>query len=73
MEYKCNCCGKEIDKGGLIVSYELESWAVCSSCIDKSFHNIMNRMKEEQEKELTDFMAEFERLHEENKEKYKYE
>lgn len=68
MKYKCNCCGKEINEGGLIFEQDLESWAVCSSCIVKSFHNIM-----EEQKELADFMTEFERLHEENKDKYDYE
>ena len=76
MEYKCSCCGKEIKEGGLIAQHGLESWAVCSSCIGKTFRNIMNKMKEaqeDQEKELADFMTEMERLREENKDKYDYE
>lgn len=70
MEYKCWRCGKEIDKGGLIVQNELETSAICFSCLN----NLANEIKEEeQEKDLADFMTEFERLHEENKDKYDYE
>ena len=69
MDYKCWYCGKEIDKSGLIVQNELETSAICFSCLN----NLANETKEkDQEKELNDFMTEFERLHEKNKEKYDY-
>ena len=66
MEYKCWRCGKEINKGGLIAQNELETSAICFSCLN----NLANETKEE---EFADFMTEFERLHEENKDKYDYE
>lgn len=66
MEYKCWRCGKEIEEGGLIAQNELETSTICFSCLN----NLANEIKE---KELADFMTEFERLHEENKDKYDYE
>lgn len=53
MEYKCWHCGKEIDKGGLVVQNELETSVICFSCLN----NLANETKEEgQEKELADFI-----------------